>query len=100
MADISVFGKKVTVTATTQVVTLPREARTISVYNSGAADLYVDVNSTTSELDSKVSSGWALPIPANSVFDIDVRTQSLSELIETIALKSSSGSLTVYISGN
>jgi len=71
----------------------------VSVYNSGAAVVYVQVNSTGTAVSNAAAAGTAVPIPANVSYTFDARDKRDAKgLITSVAVVTASGTATAYVS--
>jgi hypothetical protein len=81
-------GGELTATAAAQKCTLTNTVNTLSINNSGANKIYVLVNCATQELNTAITAGNAIPIPAGSTFTFDAQGNAS---IESFCHKAASG---------
>lgn len=87
------YGKTLTLSTAQQVV-FPDAAGICSIYNSGAAAIYVAANCSLTEFAAIVTAATYITIPAGQTYSFtSINARSLSN----ICAQSASGTNTVYV---
>lgn len=88
------YGQKLSVTGTASQINFPQSMAKVTVYNSGASDLYCAVDCSLTEFSAIVTAGTYISIASGREYVFD---SLQGRAMAGICLQSSSGTLTTYI---